>query len=52
MSEFGTVYQGYDVTKTVENMTYKNGNRVFQFSVLSELPPKKFYLDGHQVSLV
>ena len=52
MSEFGTVYQGYDVTKTVENMTYKNGNRVFQFSSLCELPPKNIYLDGHQVRLV
>ena len=52
MSEFGTVYQGYEVTKTLENITYKNGNRVFQFSSLSELPPKRFYLDGHQVRLV
>ena len=52
MGQFGTVHQGYEVSKTVENVSFKNGNRVFQFSELNDLPPKRFKIDGHPVHLV
>jgi len=52
MGRFRTVHQGYEVCKTIENGTFKNGNRVFQFTLLNDLPPKRFKIDGLPVHLV
>ena len=54
MAGFGRLHQAYEVTRTmtVENVSFQNGNRVFQFLELTELPPKRFTIDGHRVRLV
>jgi len=52
MGDFRPIHQVYEVTKTVDNVTYKNGNRVFQYRQLTQLPPKRFTIDVHMVRLV
>ena len=36
----------------MDNVTFKNGNKDFQFSKLDDLSPKRFKIDGHPVRLV
>jgi len=50
-SNFGTLHTCYNVTKTIEKHTFKNGNRVFQYRGLA-LPPKQLLIDCYQVRLV
>lgn len=52
MATFGTLHTSYNVTKTVEKHTFKNGNRVFQYRGFHTLPPKQLLIDGYQVRLV
>lgn len=52
MGRFGTISKHYHVYKQAGNKRIKNGNRVFQFSKLTTVPPTSHLVQGRIVRIV
>ena len=52
MREYGKIEKSYDVYKNIDGYKIKNGNRVFQYLQLTELPPTKMMINDRSVRLV